>query len=110
MKSEIKAPKTPYQPGRLMAQARRTLEGVKPTRHTMKLTLLVQPDNTPDGKHPGFSSLCPELDVASQGDTEEEARDNLREALELFLEDVDQGELARRLAAGARVSQLDLSA
>lgn len=77
---------------------------------TMKLTLLVQPDNTPDGKHPGFSSLCPELDIASQGDTEEEARANLREALELFLEDVDADELARRLAAGARVSQLELAA
>ncbi len=33
----------------------------------------------------GFVSLCPELDIASQGDTIEEARENLREALELFL-------------------------
>jgi len=76
----------------------------------MKLTAIIYPDTTPDGLNPGFSSLCPELDVASQGDTEEEARDNLREALELFLEDVDADELARRLAAGARVSQLELAA
>ncbi len=76
----------------------------------MKLTLLVQPDTTPDGLNPGFSSHCPELDVASQGDTEQEARDNLREALELFLEDANPDELARRLAAGARVSQLELAA
>ncbi len=76
----------------------------------MKLTLLVQPDNTPDGKHPGFSSHCPELGVASQGDTEEEARSNLREALELFLEDANPDELARRLANGARVSQMELAA
>ena len=34
----------------------------------------------------GFVALCPELDVASQGDSIEEARDNLREALELFFE------------------------
>lgn len=34
----------------------------------------------------GFVSLCPELDVASQGDTIEAARENLREALELFFE------------------------
>jgi predicted RNase H-like HicB family nuclease len=34
----------------------------------------------------GFVALCPELDVASQGDTIEAARDNLREALELFFE------------------------
>lgn len=33
-----------------------------------------------------FVSLCPELDIASQGYTIEEARQNLREAVELFLE------------------------
>ena len=31
-------------------------------------------------------SLCPELDVASQGESVEEARNNLREAVELFFE------------------------
>jgi predicted RNase H-like HicB family nuclease len=34
----------------------------------------------------GYVSLCPELDIASQGDTIEEVRENLREALELFFE------------------------
>jgi len=33
-----------------------------------------------------FVSWCPELDVASQGHTVEEALSNLREALELYLE------------------------
>jgi predicted RNase H-like HicB family nuclease len=33
-----------------------------------------------------YVALCPELDIASQGDTIEEARSNLQEALELFLE------------------------
>jgi predicted RNase H-like HicB family nuclease len=32
---------------------------------------------------------CPELDVASQGGTEAEALANLKEAVELFLEDDD---------------------
>ena len=32
----------------------------------------------------GYVSLCPELDIASQGDTIEEARENLQEAVELF--------------------------
>jgi predicted RNase H-like HicB family nuclease len=32
----------------------------------------------------GYVALCPELDIASQGETIEEARHNLREALELF--------------------------
>ena len=34
----------------------------------------------------GYVALCPELDLASQGDTVQEARENLREALELFFE------------------------
>ena len=45
----------------------------------MKLTALIEREGD------GYVSLCPELDVASQGKTIEEARDNLREALELFL-------------------------
>ncbi len=36
-----------------------------------------------------FVSWCPELDIASQGDTVEDAVDNLREAIELYLEDED---------------------
>lgn len=75
----------------------------------MTLTLLIQPDTAPDGT-PGYSALCPEIDIASQGDTEAEARANLREAIELFFEDVDPDELARRVATGARVSQLELAA
>ncbi|MGI0482038.1 type II toxin-antitoxin system HicB family antitoxin [Geminocystis sp. CENA526] len=34
----------------------------------------------------GYVSLCPELDIASQGDSIEKARNNLQEALELFFE------------------------
>lgn len=33
-----------------------------------------------------YASWCPELDVASQGDTMEEARKNLQEAVELHVE------------------------
>ena len=41
-----------------------------------------------------YSSWCPELDVASQGDTVEEARRNLREAVELHVETmIQEGEL-----------------
>jgi len=36
-----------------------------------------------------FVSLCPELDVASQGRTIEEAIANLKEAVSLYLEDED---------------------
>ena len=45
----------------------------------------------------GYISLCPELDIASQGDNIEEARQNLIEALELFLETADPSEVKNRL-------------
>jgi predicted RNase H-like HicB family nuclease len=44
-----------------------------------------------------YVALCPELDVASQGKTVEEARDNLAEAIELFIEVADPTELESRL-------------
>ncbi len=44
----------------------------------------------------GYVSLCPELDVASQGDTVEEATANLKEAVELFLESAPREEVQRR--------------
>ncbi|MGO9795346.1 MAG: type II toxin-antitoxin system HicB family antitoxin [Terracidiphilus sp.] len=45
----------------------------------------------------GFVSLCPELDIASQGSTIEEARANLIEALTLFLETASPSEVAGRV-------------
>lgn len=36
-----------------------------------------------------FVALCPELGIASQGGSVEEALKNLKEAIELFLEDED---------------------
>ncbi len=45
----------------------------------------------------GYISLCPELDLASQGDNIEEARQNLIEALELFFETADPSEVKNRL-------------
>ena len=45
----------------------------------------------------GYVSLCPELDIASQGDNIEEARRNLIEALELFFETADPSEVKSRL-------------
>jgi predicted RNase H-like HicB family nuclease len=45
----------------------------------------------------GYVALCPELDIASQGETIEEARHNLREALELFFETASKKEIHNRL-------------
>ena len=45
----------------------------------------------------GYISLCPELDIASQGDNIEEARQNLIEAIELFFETADPSEVKNRV-------------
>ena len=44
-----------------------------------------------------YTSLCPELDIASQGSSIEEARDNLAEALGLFFETAEPSEVRERL-------------
>ena len=55
-----------------------------------------------------YSSWCPELDVASQGDTIEEARRNLQEAVELHVETmVQEGEL-NQLLSTIGLTQRDL--
>ena len=57
----------------------------------------------------GYVALCPELDVASQGDTVEAARDNLKEALELFFEAAPRDEVARRLSGEFYVTQVEVA-
>ncbi len=52
----------------------------------------------------GYVSLCPELDIASQGDTIEQARENLREALELFFEVASEEEVWQRARERQRES------
>ena len=56
----------------------------------------------------GFTALCPELDIASQGDTLEAAKANLHEAVELFFESADQSETAARLSGEIYVTQLEV--
>ncbi len=38
----------------------------------------------------GYSVLCPELNVASQGETFEESISNIKEATELYIESAEQ--------------------
>ena len=45
----------------------------------------------------GYVALCSELDIASQGTTVAEARENLKEALELFFETASTTEIEHRL-------------
>ncbi|MEO8584830.1 MAG: type II toxin-antitoxin system HicB family antitoxin [Acidobacteriota bacterium] len=57
----------------------------------------------------GYVALCPELDVASQGDSVENARSNLKEALELFFETADPAEVARRMGSEVFVTQVEIA-
>jgi predicted RNase H-like HicB family nuclease len=56
----------------------------------------------------GFVALCPELDVASQGESVEEAKANLREAVELFFECASEEEVKDRFASEFYVSSLEV--
>lgn len=56
----------------------------------------------------GFSALCPELDIASQGESVEEAKRNLKEAVELFFECASEAEIAERLAPESYTSTLEV--
>ena len=56
-----------------------------------------------------YVALCPELDVASQGDTVESAKKNLIEALELFFETADPSEVSRRLHTEVFVTRVEVA-
>ena len=55
-----------------------------------------------------YVALCPELDIASQGDSIEEARANLVEALTLFFEAAAPSEVERRLRSEVFVTQVEV--
>ena len=57
----------------------------------------------------GYVSLCPELDIASQGNTVSEARENLREALELFFESASPDEIQQRSNNEVYVTQMEVA-
>ena len=69
----------------------------------MKLTAIIEREGD------GYVSLCPELDIASQGDNIEQARDNLREALELFFESASTEEITNRLHNDVFITQVEVS-
>ena len=75
------------------------IDGVQRTEH---LTAIIEREDDV------FVALCPELDIASQGDTVENASKNLREALELFLESASPSEVRERLHREVYVTHFDL--
>ena len=57
----------------------------------------------------GYVSLCLELDIASQGNSVEEARNNLAEALELFFEHASESEIKEKLHNEIFVTRLEVA-
>jgi predicted RNase H-like HicB family nuclease len=57
----------------------------------------------------GYVSFCPELDIASQGKSVEEAKNNLIEALELFFEVAEPSEIENRLHTEVFITRLEVA-
>lgn len=57
----------------------------------------------------GYVALCPEIDIASQGDTIESAAENLKEALELFFDAASPEEVKQRLRGELYVTQVEVT-
>ena len=72
-------------------------------KQTQKFTAIIELEDD------GYVSLCPELDIASQGSTIEEAKQNLAEAIQLFLEVADSSEITKRLFANQNYLNLYLN-
>ena len=68
-----------------------------------RMTAIVERDGD------GYVALCPEVDVASQGETVAEARENLAEALTLFFESAPEDEINRRLRGELYVTQVEVA-
>ncbi|MGE0343990.1 MAG: type II toxin-antitoxin system HicB family antitoxin [Porticoccaceae bacterium] len=69
----------------------------------MQLTAIIEREQD------GYVALCPQVDVASQGDTVAEARDNLKEALELFFATASPEEIKARLHEEVYVTHVEIA-
>ncbi len=56
-----------------------------------------------------YVALCPELDIASQGASVEDARLNLKEAIVLFFESASPEEIRGRLHDEIFITRLEIS-
>lgn len=72
-------------------------------KNIQNFTAIIEKEND------GFVALCPELDVASQGDTVEEAKNNLQEAIELFFEHASKEEIVSRLKTDVFITNMQIA-
>ncbi len=54
-------------------------------------------------------SWCPEIDIASQGDTIEQAKANLKEVVELYVETAKESEIKELLGVEMYVSSFEVN-
>jgi predicted RNase H-like HicB family nuclease len=74
-----------------------------PEQKRFQLTAIIEREDD------GYVSLCPELGVASQGDTVEQAKANLQEAVELWLECADPSEISEKLHNEVFITRLEVA-
>ena len=72
-------------------------------KQSRQLTAIIEKEGN------GYVATCAELDIASQGETVEEARRNLLEAVEMFFETADSSEVESRLSGEIFVTRLDVA-
>ena len=70
---------------------------------TKQLTVIIEREDD------GYVALCPDLDIASQGDSVSDARTNLQEALQLFFETASPQEIRSRLRSEVYVTQVEVA-
>ena len=68
-----------------------------------RLTVIIEREGS------GYVAICPDLDVASQGDSVSEARNNIKEALELFSEAATPEEINGRLQGEVYVTHVEVT-
>jgi predicted RNase H-like HicB family nuclease len=71
-------------------------------KQPLRLTAIIEREDD------GFVALCPELDVASQGSSIEDARTNLVEDLTLFFDTADPSEVTSRLHSEVFITQIEV--
>jgi predicted RNase H-like HicB family nuclease len=72
-------------------------------KNIQNFTAIIEKEND------GFVALCQELDVASQGNTVEEAKSNLQETIELFFEHASKDEIASRLKTDVFITNVQIA-
>ena len=72
-------------------------------KRTQQFTAIIEQEGT------GYVALCPELDIASQGNSVEQAKRNLVEALELFFEAASPSEIQTRLHSEIFITSLEVA-